>query len=203
MTDYVTVPTLKAYMGLTVTATDPQVAAAIASASREIDGHCRRRFYADAATSTRIYRRSTEHTVAIDDAVAGSITTVQTDTGQDGTWATTLAAADWLTEPLNGIGANGMAWPTTRIRALGTITFPLDSTSQRPCVRVTARWGWGDTIPEPVVQATLILAAETYKLREAPFGVAGFDQYGAVRIKSLPQIERLLAPFVAYETSLA
>ena len=202
MTDYVTVSTLKAYMGLTTTTTDTQVAAAITSASREVDGHCRRRFSADATVTARVYRRSTEHTVAIDDAIVGSITLVETDTGQDGTWATTIAAADWLAEPLNGIGANGMAWPVTRLRSLGAITWPLDTTSQRPTVRVTARWGWA-AVPDPVAQATLILAAETYKLREAPFGVAGFDQYGAVRIKTLPQVERLLAPFVLYESSLA
>ena len=202
MSDYTTPATLKAYMGLTVTATDSQVAAAIGSASREIDGHCRRRFYADTVTSARIYRRSTEHTVAIDDAVVDSITTVQLDTGQDGTWAYTVAVADWLAEPLNGVGANGLAWPVTRLRTLGALTIPLDTTSQRPCVKVTARWGW-PAIPEPVTQAALILAAETYKLREAPFGVAGFDQYGAVRIKSLPQVERLLAPFVLYESSIA
>lgn len=202
MTDYVAAATLKAYMGLTVTANDPQVAAAITSASREIDGHCRRRFYADAATSARVYRRSTEHTVAIDDAVVGTISLVEMDTGQDGTWAYTVNAGDWLAEPLNGVGANGMAWPVTRLRTLGSLTIPNDVTSHRPCVRVTARWGWPD-IPEPVTQAALILAAETYKLREAPFGVAGFDQYGAVRIKSLPQVERLLAPFVLYESSIA
>ena len=189
-------------MGVTMTANDPQIGAAITSASREIDGHCRRRFYADATATARVYRRSTEHTVAIDDAVVGTISLVETDTGQDGTWATTIAAADWLAEPLNGVGANGMAWPVTRLRSLGSIIWPNDVTSARPCVRVTARWGWA-AVPEPVAQAALILAAETYKLREAPFGVAGFDQYGAVRIKSLPQVERLLSPFTLYETSLA
>lgn len=202
MTDYVAAATLKAYMGVTMTANDPQIGAAITSASREIDGHCRRRFYADATATARVYRRSTEHTVAIDDAVVGTISLVETDTGQDGTWATTIAAADWLAEPLNGVGANGMAWPVTRLRSLGSIIWPNDVTSARPCVRVTARWGWA-AVPEPVAQAALILAAETYKLREAPFGVAGFDQYGAVRIKSLPQVERLLSPFTLYETSLA
>jgi len=202
VTDYVAAATLKAYMGLTVTANDPQVASAITSASREIDGHCRRRFYADATATARVYRRSTEHTVAIDDAIVGTISLVETDTGQDGTWATTIAAADWIGEPLNGVGANGMAWPVTRLRSLGAITWPNDVTSARPCIRVTARWGWS-AVPDPVAQAALILAAETYKLREAPFGVAGFDQYGAVRIKTLPQVERLLAPFVLYESSLA
>lgn len=201
-TDYVTSAELKAYIGLTLTSTDDQIAAAITAASREVDGHCRRRFYADASTSARLFHRTENHTVRIDDAIVGSISAVELDTGVDRSWSKTLTAAEWIAYPLNGIGDSGEAWPVTKLRTAGQLIIPQDTTSEMPTVRVTARWGW-PSVPQPVKQAALILAAETYKLREAPFGVAGFDQYGAVRIKSLPQVERMLAPYVLYEAGLA
>lgn len=201
-TDYVTANELKAYIGLTLTTTDDQIAAAVTSASREIDGHCRRRFYADAAATARVFHRVDNHSARIDDAIVGTITTIELDTGTDRTWAKTLTAGEWIAYPLNGIGDTGEPWPVTKIRTAGELTIPVDNTAGLPTVRVTARWGW-PSVPQPVKQATLIVAAEIYKLREAPFGVAGFDTYGAVRIKSLPQVERMLGPYVLYEAGLA
>ena len=201
-TDYVAPNELKAYIGLTLTTTDDQIAAACTAASREVDGHCRRRFYADSVASARLFHRIDNHTARIDDCVSGTITKVEFDTGTDQTWAKTLTAAEWLAYPLNGIGDSGEPWPVTKIRTAGQLLIPTDVTAGMPTVRVTARWGW-PSVPQPVKQATLIVAAEIYKLREAPFGVAGFDQYGAVRIRSLPQVERMLAAYTLYEAGIA
>lgn len=201
-TDYVTSAELKAYIGLTLTTTDDQIAAAVTAASREVDGHTRRRFYADANASARVFYRVDNHTARIDDCIVGSITSVQLDTGTDQTWAKTLTASEWMAYPLNGIGDTGEPWPVTKIRTTGELLIPTDVTAGMPTVKVTARWGW-PSIPQPVKQATLILAAEIYKLREAPFGVAGFDQFGAVRVRSLPQVERLLDPYTLYEAGIA
>lgn len=201
-TDYVAASELKAYIGLTLVTTDDQIAAACTAASREVDGHCRRRFYADAAASARLFYRVDNHSARIDDCIAGSITSVQFDTGTDQTWAKTLTSAEWLPLPLNGVGDSGEPWPVTKIRTAGELLIPTDTTANMPTVKVTARWGW-PSVPQPVKQATLILAAEIYKLREAPFGVAGFDQYGAVRIRSLPQVERMLAPYTLFEAGIA
>lgn len=201
-TDYVTSAELKAYLGLTQTGNDAQIADAITTASREVDGHCRRRFYTDATATARVFHRVDNHSARIDDCVVGSITSVQLDTGTDQTWSRTLASNEWMAYPLNGVGDSGEPWPVTKIRTAGQLLIPVDETSNLPTVKVTARWGW-PAVPQPVKQAALILAAEIYKLREAPFGIAGFDQYGAVRIRALPQVERLLDVYTLYEAGIA
>jgi hypothetical protein len=61
-------------------------------------------------------------------------------------------------------------------------------------VKVTAKWGWL-AVPDAVQQATLFLANQYYKTaREAPLGVAGFGDFGAVRVRAMPQVENLLQP---------
>ena len=44
---------------------------------------------------------------------------------------------------------------------------------------MTAKWGW-EAVPEAVRQATVIIAAETFQLKDAPFGTAGMDQFGNI-----------------------
>jgi hypothetical protein len=84
-------------------------------------------------------------------------------------------------------------WPYWEIRStLLSRFFP--TWQQRQSVQVTAQWGW-TTIPEPVKQACLVLAAETFKLKDAPFGVAGFSDFGAVRVRDNPMVARMLTPF--------
>lgn len=97
-------------------------------------------------------------------------------------------------------------WPFEKIVAVGTsLYFPcgrLDSyglgrvNRRRPAsVQVIARWGWA-AVPEAVKTACKITASDLSKLKDAPFGVAGFDQYGAVRVRANPIVMRTLGPYM-------
>jgi hypothetical protein len=64
----------------------------------------------------------------------------------------------------------------------------------RRAVQITALWGWS-AVPDPVKQATLIIAAEQWKLKDAPFGVAGFGEFGPIRVRDNPMAASLLARY--------
>jgi hypothetical protein len=66
-------------------------------------------------------------------------------------------------------------------------------------VRDTARWGW-TAVPAPVKEATLALAEETFKMKDAPFGVAGMGEFGAIRVRANPRIVTMLSPYVRIAT---
>ena len=61
-------------------------------------------------------------------------------------------------------------------------------------MHVTARWGW-PAIPAPVKQAAFLVSAEQWKLKDAPFGVAGFGEFGAIRVRLNPMVTTLLGPY--------
>jgi hypothetical protein len=51
-------------------------------------------------------------------------------------------------------------------------------------------------IPDGVFRATIMLAARLFKRRESTDGVAGFGEFGAVRVTAVdPDVENLLAPY--------
>lgn len=188
---YCTVADLAAYLTVPQTQYNDELAYAITTASREIDGWCARRFYADAAATARTYWTRHNQILLIDDA--WSITSVKSSSNDDGTYDKTwTVGTDLVAEPLNGVADGLSGLPTWRLR---WIVPQLPTASQLPNVQVTAKWGWA-TVPEPVRQACLIMAGEVFKLREAPFGVAGVSEFGVVRVgKISPQAVALLRPY--------
>ncbi len=62
-------------------------------------------------------------------------------------------------------------------------------------MQITGIWGWA-TVPAAIRQATLIAAAEIFKLKDAPFGVTGFGDLGIVRIQANPMVARLVGPYI-------
>ena len=144
--------------------------------------------------TARIYYPDDLVTVTTDDFSA--LTTLAVDFSNSGTYGTTIAAANYQLEPLNGVVDGTPGWPFYRIHLIqtwapvwyATIGYP------RTSVQVTAQWGWA-AIPSPVVEACLMLAEETWKMKDAPFGVAGFSSYGAVRVRQNPKIQALLARY--------
>ena len=47
-----------------------------------------------------------------------------------------------------------------------------------------------------VTEASLIIAAKLVKMREAPFGVVGWGDYGALRVRDIPEVRTLLNRYV-------
>jgi len=189
---YTSTATLKSYLAISDTVDDAELNQAIDAASRAIDGFCLRRFYADGTTSARTYYPINARVVHVDDISTSTGLVLQTDTGDTGTFDTTISSDDYQLEPLNGADGGLEGLPYSRIRAVESNTFP--TTGRRARVQVTADWGWA-AIPETVETACLILATEVFKLKDAPFGVAGFGDYGAVRVRDNPKVASLLAPY--------
>jgi len=191
---YTTAVLFKARIHIEDAVDDTEVDQAINAASRKIDGHCGRRFYTDGEVSARRFYASEPDVLWVDDfsTVVGLV--VKTDDDDDATFETTWSSSDYQVEPLNG-AANGIEGiPYYRIRSVEGTAFP--TSTARPGVEVTADWGWA-AVPDPVADAALIVASELFKLREAPFGVAGFGDFGAVRVKDIPQAAALLEPYVS------
>lgn len=198
MADYITKQEFRARHNITATTDEETFAAIIGEASRMIDGLCGRTFQTDTAATARVYHPVSPYQVWIDDA--WSITSVATDTGDDGTYATTWAAGDYELHPLNGVGINRVTgWPYTQIVAIESRTFPA---SRRASVQVTAKWGWA-TIPDDIKGAAFLLANRLFEERNAPFGTVGSADFGAMPIRDQRTVNRMLAPYMRREPVIA
>src|SRR5205809_6983324 len=179
------------------TGDDAALDSALASASRDIEGWCGRNFNDAGVTSARIYYPRDLATFEVDDFSTTAGLIVAFDFSNAGTYTSIVSSANYQLEPLNGVVDGTPGWPYYRIHVIQTWT-PIWWTSigyPRASIQVTAQWGWA-AVPSPVSEACLMLAEETFKMKDAPYGVAGFSQYGAVRVRDNPKIERLLSRYV-------
>jgi hypothetical protein len=187
---YCTLGELKAVMRVMDTVDDELFEARISEASRVIDQHCDRRFYADGTATTRVYVANASDVVFVDDVSTTTGLIVKTDSAGDGGYATTLTAAQMQTEPLN---ATSKGLPITSIRTTSSGAFP--TTAAPAGVQVTAKWGW-PTVPEPVKSACILLAGRLVKRGDSLLGVAGFGDLGAITVRAIdPDVERMLRPY--------
>jgi len=185
---YATLAQVKAAMRITDNVDDDLLETAIESASRQIDGHCERRFYTTA--TTRIYTPNDSFICEVDDLV--SITSLKTSSDVDGSFDTTWASTDYQLEPLNGI-AGGMDVSYTQIRATGDYLFPLSG--GEATVQVIGTFGW-DNVPSDIEQACIILSQRQYKRYDSPLGVAGIGDIGIIRVSRIdPDVASILAPY--------
>lgn len=156
------------------------------AASGAVESYCGRVFTLDVAASERVYHVTRPDRVGVDDIADTTGMTVEI--GRPGAWSTTLTADTdyWLT-PNNALAR---AHPYERIWTESRFT-----PATYPTVRVSAIWGWPE-VPAEVTKATLLLAARLYSRRTSPTGVAGFGDYGVVRVTaSDADVARLLDPF--------
>lgn len=189
---YCTLADLRGHLGDTgTTLSTTLLERAINATSRAIDQYCGRRFWQDASPVARRFAADDPTLAWVDDISTRTGLIVETDSLSDGTYATTWSSSDYELEPTNA-AEDGFPW--WRIAVAGALLFP---TGRRPGLRVTARFGWL-AIPDDVNQAALIRAANLFKRREAPFGIAGSNDFGAVRIsrRGDPDVVDLLDPYV-------
>lgn len=191
---YITADDLVAYLAVQGTTDDDLITAACASASGWVTRHCGRDFNQTTTATARVYAPTQLHRVHVDDFHTTTDLVVKVDDADTGTYGTTWTiTTDFVLEPFNGMENGRTGHPYRTVVAVGSRSFP--SLSGRARVQVTAQWGWA-AIPDEVVQATTILAAEVYRLKDAPLGVAGFNDFGPLRVREVPQVAMLLEQFV-------
>lgn len=179
---YVTLTQAKGYLGIPIadTVDDTLLEQIVESASRSIDRIAGRYFYQDSTATARYYRAVSPVSLLVDDI--SSTTSLTVDVSTDGTNYSTpmVYDTDFIVEPFNA-AATGR--PYTMLTAIGSQYFPYPW-NYRPGVRVTARWGW-PSIPDDIVEATLILVADLYKRKDSVGGVLGLSEMGAIRMSPL------------------
>jgi hypothetical protein len=193
---YATVDVLKSRLGIpsTDTVDEFELHTACFSASREIEQYCERVFYRT-QEEIRTFEPFGMYGLRLpefNDLV--SITTLKTDASGAGAYETTWASTDYQLLPLNPTAAPEQK-PYTRIKALNR-AFPITYTQSARCdtVQITGVFGWPQ-VPLAIKQATLVIAAETFKLKDAPFGVAAFGEYGPMRVRDNPKVAKMAGPY--------
>jgi hypothetical protein len=194
-TTYATRAELKSRMSITVTTWDTMIDDVMESVSREIDGHCNRRFWVDDDVSARIYYPDSYRSAEVDEFSTTIGLVIKVDSTGEGTYATTWTSSDYELSPLNGVVDGEAGWPYRKIKPVGGQRFPTyDTEFRRAPLQVTAKWGWA-AVPGPVKQACLILGEATFKSKDAAFGVAGFDGVGVVRVRDNPMAAAKLSKY--------
>jgi hypothetical protein len=196
---YVTLAQMKTRLGISDTADDAALTSACTATKTWIDNYCNRRrfgFQKASAATARLYRPSTSCRVRTDDISSTTSLVVKIDTGNNGGFDTTwTSGTNFLLEPLDAVASDGDSRPYTSLSTIDGHTFPCHV---RPAVQVTALWGW-PAVPSLVTEAAYQLAEETFKLKDAPFGVAGVNDFGVLRIgnQTMNRVQAMLADYVA------
>jgi len=192
---YCTLAQVKAALRITDNTDDTLIEGSVEAASRLIDGYTLRNFYS-VGTATRLFTAPDPLYCPIDD-IAGTAITIQTSTQADGTFDVTFAVTDYQLEPLNG-NLDGIAWAFDRIRAVGDYAFPMVSANfgEQALVKVTAVFGW-PAVPAAITQATILQASRHFKRYDSPLGVAGFGDFGVVRVSRFldADVQMLVEPY--------
>lgn len=168
----------------------------ITAASGWIDDHCGRQFGKAGTATARVFRASNPLRLDLEGNDIHTTTglVIKTDPGDTGTFSTTWTTTDYELEPLNGL-KSGVAWPTTHIRAVEGLCFPVDG--RRAQVQITADWGWA-SVPERVKRACIIRAGALFLRKQSPAGfIDGFQGFEGLRITRFtdPDVSELLQPF--------
>ena len=184
---YVTLDDVLAEVGGTGNpANDDRLEASVEAASRQIDDFTGRRFWQDAAPVVREFYTDDHRELisrvgqVVDISTAAGLI-VQIDDGDDGTFNTTLnIGTQFVLTPPNALDDGE---PHTGIRLVDSANWLPMSTSGRPGVRITARFGW-PSIPEPVRHACLIQSVLLYKATDAAMGGLSFGDGAFMRVRS-------------------
>jgi len=195
--NYCTVEELKSRLGITDTSDDFELGLAAAGASRAIDEITGRYFWR--GTDTRTYIPESISRQSLDDLV--SVTSLKVDRDGDGVFEETWTqGTDYALEVAPGkynAAAKGEQWPYTAAQVItGGKLFPFTwMWSHLDRIQVAGVFGW-PAVPLNVKNAAIIAGAQIFRIKDAPFGVAGFGEFGVVRVQSNPQVMWLLHRYI-------
>ena len=199
---YCTVEVLKSRLSIEHALTDLEAHGACFAASRWVETYCDRVFYRT-ASQARTFEPDGLWCLefgAFNDLV--SLTALATDTARNGGFATTWSASDYQLLPYNPAAAPEQR-PYTSLRAVGSQTFPAvcGLPGRRNVVQVTGIWGW-PKVPPAVKQATAIVAADLFALKDAPLGAEGAAEF-TTQVGDNRRAMRLLDPYRRYPVLVA
>lgn len=192
---YTTLAAVKSELAITDSTEDTLLEAAINAASREFDRYCGRKFWQDSTVVERLYYPYSAVLCEVDDIATTTGLIVAVDLIGYGVYDLTLTInQDFILQPLNA-DKRVPVWPFTELRIVPFAQnyFPR---TQRPGVKVTAKFGW-PAVPDDVTKACTIQSAQLFKSKDAVFGVAAFGEFGPIRVRNPihPIAEGLLAPY--------
>lgn len=196
---YCSLEEVKSRLGKTNNDSDFEIEIAVQAAARDIEGFCGRHFWQSAPGTVRTYIPEDLWRQPIDDLV--SISAFSLDTSGNGVYDTPLTLnTDYVLEVSEqdyNNAASGEVRPYTQIRLVNGRFFPfIWPFTHQNRLQVTGVFGW-PAVPPIVKQAALLIASDYFKLREAPFGQAGFAEYGVAKSTAEPMIQDMLRPYVA------
>lgn len=172
---YLSVQEFKARVASVGTANDGALLTVLTAASRQIDTKTGRRFDKTDTAVARDFAARDARFVDIDDLV--SLTSLVTDNGSR-TYPTTWVSTDYDLVQIGGVDAFR---PYGSIRTAPT-GLQLFYTGVLHAVRVTGVWGWSQ-VPDPIKEATFLVANRLKSLWNAPFGITGAsNQQGGMRV---------------------
>lgn len=176
---YATLTEVKLFLGITDSVDDTLLEGMVESASRSIDRMANRRFYLDTNASARLYRANDALQLFVDDIGSATGLAVAVDSDGNGSYDTALTLnTDYILDPITAPSLNRPWNVVTIVSASAAFPAPLN---YRPGVQVTAKWGW-PSIPDDINQACMILTADLYKRKDAPGGIIGLGDLGAIRM---------------------
>jgi hypothetical protein len=205
---YVSKEEVKSRLGIAQsnTADDYELQLAVQGVSDWISQYCGQVFHQ--LTEARTYAPRSVWEMPVDPFVPGSITSFLLDYTGDGTFDTSWTEGVNYQALRQGESYNPSAFGTPRphnyIRVLlggpATVaggqflpfTWPF---THQDRIRITATWGWQE-VPAGVQQAALMMAADLFKTKDAPWGIAGMGELGLVKAQANPWIVELLRPYV-------
>jgi len=193
---YCSLEEVKSRLGKTATDRDFEIQLAVQAAALDIEGFCGRYFWQ--APDVRTYVPEDLWVQTTDDIV--SVTSLMLDTTGDGIYDTTwTAGTDYVLEVSEqdyNQAASGEARPFSQIRSVGGKWFPfIWPYVHQNRIQVTGVFGW-PAVPVPVKNAALMIATDFFKAGEAPFGQAGFAEYGVSKSTSEPMVADMLRRYI-------
>lgn len=176
---YATLDDLRLELGVNDSYDDVKADVALNAASRQVDAHTGRRFWQDGSVVAREFYADESNICYVDDISTTTGLIVKTDGDDDGTFETTLTVTThFILQPVNAADEVPVR-PFTCIRCVdSSYSFPMSS-SGRPGVQVTAKFGW-PAVPPDVKKATLIQAVQLFKASDAVFGGLSLGLDGGV-----------------------
>jgi hypothetical protein len=174
-----------------------QLVRAINAASRAVDNYTDRRFWADAAPVTKLFpvRTCGDTELWLPEDIAYSAGLVIATS--DGTAYTTIwNAADYRLWPYGANTSGSLYGGWWKLESARGLRFDVRGTTGILPIQITARFGWSFK-PTEIEQATVLKAAQLFKRKDSPYGVAQFGDIAAVQItRADKDVIELLWPYV-------